>query len=95
MVLCALIGVVFTLWFIPRILVVSFKKKLFDFADERKVHTGVVPRLGLSLIHIFSGIGEVKLVNYGRQLIGTVRKELGMNAMITGFSDDLTYYRCV
>ena len=45
-VLCALIGVVFTLWFIPRILVVSFKKKLFDFADERKVHTGVVPRLG-------------------------------------------------
>lgn len=45
-VLCALIGVVFTLWFIPRILVVSFKKRLFDFADERKVHTGVVPRLG-------------------------------------------------
>lgn len=45
-VLSALIGVVFTLWFIPRILVVSFKKRLFDFADERKVHTGVVPRLG-------------------------------------------------
>lgn len=45
-VLCALMGVVFTLWFIPRILVVSFKKRLFDFADERKVHTGIVPRLG-------------------------------------------------
>ena len=44
--LCTLISAVFTLWFIPRILVVSFKKKLFDYSDERKVHTGVVPRLG-------------------------------------------------
>ena len=40
-VLCALIGVVFTLWFIPRILVVSFKKKLFDFAVKRSGPTGL------------------------------------------------------
>lgn len=31
---------------IPRIILISFKKKLFDTVDERKVHTGVVPRLG-------------------------------------------------
>ncbi|MEG1729891.1 MAG: undecaprenyl/decaprenyl-phosphate alpha-N-acetylglucosaminyl 1-phosphate transferase, partial [Bacteroidaceae bacterium] len=34
-------------WFvIPKILLISFKKKLFDFVDDRKVHEGVVPRLG-------------------------------------------------
>ena len=31
---------------IPRILVVAFRKRLFDMPDARKVHTGVVPRLG-------------------------------------------------
>ena len=31
---------------IPRILVVAFRKRLFDVPDARKVHTGVVPRLG-------------------------------------------------
>ena len=31
---------------IPRILLVSYKKKLFDVPDARKVHTSPVPRLG-------------------------------------------------
>ena len=31
---------------IPRILFVAFEKKLFDLPDERKIHCGVVPRLG-------------------------------------------------
>ena len=31
---------------IPQILLVSFRKKLFDQPDERKIHQGVVPRLG-------------------------------------------------
>lgn len=31
---------------IPRILLVSFKKKLFDIPDFRKAHKGLVPRLG-------------------------------------------------
>lgn len=31
---------------IPRILVVAFRKRLFDMPDERKIHTGAVPRLG-------------------------------------------------
>ena len=32
--------------FIPRILLISFRKKIFDMPDERKIHTTVVPRLG-------------------------------------------------
>ena len=31
---------------IPKIILISYKKKLFDTVDERKVHKGVVPRLG-------------------------------------------------
>ncbi|MDU1889882.1 MAG: MraY family glycosyltransferase [Dysgonomonas sp.] len=34
-------------WFlIPQIQFVALKKKLFDIVDERKVHIGIVPRLG-------------------------------------------------
>lgn len=31
---------------IPQILLIAFRKKLFDEQDERKIHKGVVPRLG-------------------------------------------------
>lgn len=31
---------------IPQILLIAFRKKLFDSVDERKIHKGVVPRLG-------------------------------------------------
>lgn len=40
--LCAfLVGI-----FMPRILLISFRKKLFDIPDERKIHTTFIPRLG-------------------------------------------------
>ncbi len=45
-VICTLTSAIFTFWFIPRIIVVSFKKKLLDYSDDRKIHTGVVSRLG-------------------------------------------------
>ncbi len=32
--------------FIPIILLVSFRKKIFDMPDERKIHTTFIPRLG-------------------------------------------------
>lgn len=41
-----ILSAILTFWFIPQILIVSFRKKLFDLVDARKVHTGVVPRLG-------------------------------------------------
>lgn len=31
---------------IPQILLIAFRRKLFDEVDERKIHKGVVPRLG-------------------------------------------------
>jgi UDP-GlcNAc:undecaprenyl-phosphate GlcNAc-1-phosphate transferase len=31
---------------IPQILLISFRRNLFDMPDERKIHQGVVPRLG-------------------------------------------------
>lgn len=41
-----LISGIFTGILIPQILLIAFKKKLFDTHDERKIHQGVVPRLG-------------------------------------------------
>ena len=38
---CILTGIV-----IPQILLIAFRKKLFDEPDERKIHKGAVPRLG-------------------------------------------------
>lgn len=46
------IGLVFFLcmffaWIlIPNILLIAFRKKLFDLPDERKIHHGMIPRLG-------------------------------------------------
>ncbi len=44
--LCFLISALISSIMIPKIILISFKKKLFDTIDERKVHVGVVPRLG-------------------------------------------------
>lgn len=41
-----LISLVLTGIIIPQILLIAFRKKLFDMPDERKIHLGVVPRLG-------------------------------------------------
>lgn len=44
--LCFALSMAITFWMIPKIILISYQKKLFDTVDERKVHTGVVPRLG-------------------------------------------------
>lgn len=41
-----LIALVLSGIIIPQILLVAFRRKLFDEQDERKIHKGVVPRLG-------------------------------------------------
>ena len=43
---CVVVSAIFTAWFIPKILLISYQKNLFDFENERKVHKGIVPRLG-------------------------------------------------
>ena len=40
------IAVLLTGIIIPKILLIAFRKNLFDTIDERKIHHGVVPRLG-------------------------------------------------
>ena len=40
------ISVLLTGLIIPKILLIAFRKNLFDTVDERKIHKGVVPRLG-------------------------------------------------
>lgn len=44
--LVLLISVLVTGILIPRILLISYRKNLFDMPDERKIHKGTVPRLG-------------------------------------------------
>lgn len=41
-----LVCVLFTGVLIPQILLISFRRNLFDVPDERKIHQGIVPRLG-------------------------------------------------
>lgn len=45
-VLACMLSLVFTSFMLPKILLVSFRKRLFDPVDSRKVHQGIVPRLG-------------------------------------------------
>lgn len=44
--LCLSISIALSFLIIPRILVISYRKKLFDIPDERKVHNQAIPRLG-------------------------------------------------
>lgn len=44
--LSTLLSVLFAGILIPQILLVSYRRKLFDMPDERKIHRGTVPRLG-------------------------------------------------
>lgn len=41
-----LLALVLGMAIVPKILLISYKKRLFDIPDERKVHTIPVPRLG-------------------------------------------------
>lgn len=45
-VLAFLTSVILTGILIPQILLIAFRKQLFDSVDERKIHKGTVPRLG-------------------------------------------------
>lgn len=64
--------------------IVFSDKVLSEIADKK-------PMDFKSLVSI-SGLGEVKLVNYGRNLINIVRRVQGMAGSITGLSDELTTY---
>lgn len=44
--LCVIISVILAGIIIPNIMNIAFRRRLFDEIDERKIHRGVVPRLG-------------------------------------------------
>ena len=44
--LCFAISVLIAGILIPKITLIAFRRNLFDEIDERKIHRGVVPRLG-------------------------------------------------
>ena len=44
--LCFVVSVVLAGFIIPNIMTIAFRRKLFDEVDDRKIHRGVVPRLG-------------------------------------------------
>lgn len=44
--LAFIISILLTGILIPQIILIAFRKQLFDVPDERKIHKGIVPRLG-------------------------------------------------
>lgn len=88
---------------IPQILLISFRKKLFDVPDERKIHQGVVPRLGgiafkpVVFLSIALLIGISLLLGYGNMLGGLAAEGRALSfgfcsimvLYLVGMADDL------
>lgn len=101
--LSTLLSVLFTGILIPQILLVSYRRKLFDMPDERKIHRGTVPRLGgiaftpviLFSVSLLLGMsilmGNTDMENMMR--INAQAISFGLCALLlmylTGMSDDL------
>ena len=65
---------------IPQILLISFRRNLFDEPDERKIHQGVVPRLG--------GIAFKPVVFFSVALLLGVSQLLGYGDMLGGITSE-------
>lgn len=92
---------------IPQILLISFRKQLFDIPDERKIHQGVVPRLGgiaFKPVVFFSVaflLGISQLFGYGEFLDGILSESRAlafvfcaiMILYLVGIADDLVGVR--
>lgn len=94
----------FSIFIIPRILLISFKKHLFDIPNERKVHQGIVPRLGgvsffpavIFTLALMVGLNQI----YGEELFPSIINSsdtavlaFGLSSLLllylTGITDDL------
>ena len=98
-----LMATILGLLIIPRVLVISFRKRLFDMPDVRKVHSRPIPRLGgvtffpviilvmcsISLVELY--IGRFPLVVFGYNLLNEMLGLLigSMLLYIVGVCDDL------
>ncbi|MBD5219997.1 MAG: undecaprenyl/decaprenyl-phosphate alpha-N-acetylglucosaminyl 1-phosphate transferase [Bacteroidales bacterium] len=66
---------------IPQILLIAFRKKLFDEPDERKIHTSLVPRLG--------GIAFTPVIFFSLFLVVGVNLALGHSAILSPDTGEL------
>ncbi|MDE6378941.1 MAG: undecaprenyl/decaprenyl-phosphate alpha-N-acetylglucosaminyl 1-phosphate transferase [Muribaculaceae bacterium] len=74
-----LVALLLTGIIIPQILLIAFRKKLFDEVDERKIHKGIVPRLG--------GIAFLPAIIFSICLVLAVNISLGMTDFMGIFAD--------
>ena len=98
-----LVSAVLTALVIPEIILISYRKKLFDYFDERKVHKGIVPRLGgvaftpvitITLALVLGLLTWVKPVGFNVSFsVNGVHMALGLSALLVlymeGIADDL------
>ncbi len=61
---------------IPQILLIAFRRKIFDMPDERKIHSSLVPRLG--------GIAFMPVIFFSMALLLAVNQSLGYSAFLSG-----------
>lgn len=67
---------------IPRILLIAFRKRLFDIPNERKVHQQVVPRLGGVAFHPIVFLSFILLVGINLSLgVDELRTAMGREAL--------------
>ncbi|MDE6561749.1 MAG: undecaprenyl/decaprenyl-phosphate alpha-N-acetylglucosaminyl 1-phosphate transferase [Muribaculaceae bacterium] len=74
---------------IPQILLIAFSKKLFDEVDERKIHKGVVPRLG--------GIAFLPAIIFSICLVLSVNISFGVSdssEVFAGYGKSIMYLLC-
>lgn len=102
-ILVCIVCVLFAGVLIPQILLISFRKGLFDVPDKRKIHQGVVPRLGgiaFKPVVFFSVsllLGTCQLLGYGYMLAGMITESRPlffgfcsiMLLYLVGMADDL------
>lgn len=69
-----LIAVVLAGILIPKIILIAFRRRLFDEVDERKIHRGVVPRLG--------GIAFFPAILFSLALVAGINLRFGNILMI-------------
>lgn len=98
-----LISIVLTGVLIPKILLISLRKNLFDIPDSRKIHTSIVPRLGglafmpsiFFTIAVLVGVNRLMLTNLNVPyfMFNPVTLCFGMCALmivyLVGIADDL------
>ena len=96
-----LTSLAFTIYLLPRIIRMAYKKNLFDFSDERKIHKSPVPRLGglvfipsmIITISLLFGFGTMFLGDYMIHSFSMPKVSLAMCAFfviyIVGVADDM------